>query len=123
MHKEKAAREIKQEILFAIQNYTLQIENQYMEHGSFLHDIANILTTTMGYMQDVNSYLKKDICMHSINECNVSTKGENRGIGLYNVHQIVNHYDRLFLQTTYKENVFTQHLEIQEKSLYRKKNR
>lgn len=43
---------------------------------------------------------------------NVSTKGKDRGLGLHNVHTILNDYDNILLSTEYKDDTFLQILEI-----------
>lgn len=59
-----------------------------------------------------NNYIKHDIPMHSLNQLNVSSKGSNRGIGLYNVQTILSNYSNILIDTQYSDEFFSQHLEI-----------
>lgn len=56
----------------------------------------------------------KEACenLSSINQLGNSTKGQSRGIGLYNVHQILSHYDNVTISTRSADYSFTQTLEI-----------
>ena len=46
----------------------------------------------------------------------VSTKGKNRGLGLYNAHQILSKYKNVLLDTEIQKNTFIQHLYIPHKT-------
>ena len=59
-----------------------------------------------------NNFITKEINLDEINKLSVSSKGSGRGIGLFNAHKIISHYDNVILDTHYKDNVFTQNLEI-----------
>ena len=45
-------------------------------------------------------------------EKNTTTKGKHRGIGLYEVRQILNQYPNALLSTEYKDYIFTQKLTL-----------
>ncbi len=51
------------------------------------------------------SHAISQLCSHGI-----STKGEDRGVGLYNVSLILSNYDNIIWDTTYEEPYFTQKL-------------
>lgn len=59
---------------------------------------------------DINSNHKNNI--EKLYEKGATTKGGNRGIGLYEVRQILNQYPNAFLSTEYKECIFTQRLTL-----------
>lgn len=59
-----------------------------------------------------NTYRKKAIDYSRIGEPGVSSKGEHRGIGLYNVRTIIRGYENVILDTEYGDKYFTQMLEI-----------
>lgn len=51
---------------------------------------------------------------HRIGEYGYSTKGMNRGLGLYSYHKILSQYDNVFPSTYLKNNCFIQELTIKE---------
>lgn len=53
-----------------------------------------------------------DIELSKIYQKNVSSKGKDRGLGLHNVHTILDDYDNILLSTEYKDDTFLQILEI-----------
>ncbi len=59
-----------------------------------------------------NSYIKKKINYSKLGRIGVSSKGENRGVGLYNVKQILGEYKNAFLNTEYGDVYFVQDLQI-----------
>lgn len=59
-----------------------------------------------------NSFLDKGIPYASLREPNVSTKGKNRGLGLYNAHEMIAKYNHVFSRTEIKDGFFTQYLHI-----------
>jgi len=59
-----------------------------------------------------NSYKDKSVDTEHIYEKGVSSKGENRGLGLWEVHQILKKSKNLNLFTTKDSTYFTQQLEI-----------
>ena len=59
-----------------------------------------------------NTFLEKGIPYATLSKPNVSTKGVNRGIGLYNAHEIIAKYDHVFLDTEIKNKSFVQRLQI-----------
>ena len=59
-----------------------------------------------------NTFLEKGIPYATLSKPNVSTKGVNRGIGLYNAHEIVAKYNHVFLDTEIKNKSFVQRLQI-----------
>ncbi len=59
-----------------------------------------------------NSFLDKGIPYATLSKPNVSTKGTNRGLGLYNVHKIIAKYSYVFLDTEIENNTFVQRLRI-----------
>ena len=54
----------------------------------------------------------KKIPLGMINRKGYSTKGENRGMGLYNVDVIISKYNNIFKQTKIEEGFFVQQIEI-----------
>lgn len=62
-----------------------------------------------------NSYVRYDIDYSKLGNLGVSSKGERRGTGLYNVKSILKGYPNIILDTEYPENYFTQFLEIYER--------
>lgn len=59
-----------------------------------------------------NTFLEKGIPYATLAKPYVSTKGANRGIGLYNAHEIIKKYDHVFLDTQIQDLTFIQHLKI-----------
>lgn len=59
-----------------------------------------------------NTYSVGTSSLHNLNKSTFSTKGENRGVGLYNVQNILNKYPNILLDTQYNDSIFSQHLEI-----------
>ena len=59
-----------------------------------------------------NTFLEKGIPYATLSKPNVSTKGVNRGIGLYNAHEIIAKYNHVFLDTEIKDKSFVQRLQI-----------
>ena len=59
-----------------------------------------------------NTFLEKGIPYATLSKPNVSTKGINRGIGLYNAHEIIAKYNHVFLDTEIKNKSFVQRLQI-----------
>ncbi len=57
-----------------------------------------------------NTALPPDYSLYELREQGISTKGENRGVGLYNVSMVLNHYDNVVWNTVYKEPYFTQEM-------------
>lgn len=58
-----------------------------------------------------NTYVKHDIDYNKLGSIGISSKGERRGAGLYNIKAITNDYDNVIMDTEYGED-FTQLLEI-----------
>ena len=59
-----------------------------------------------------NTFIDKHIPYSSLRKMNISTKGANRGFGLYSAHKILAAYDNAFLDTEMSEDRFTQRLKI-----------
>lgn len=59
-----------------------------------------------------NTYIKHDIDYSKLGSIGISSKGERRGTGLYNVKTIINDYDNIIMDTEYGEGYFIQWLEI-----------
>lgn len=59
-----------------------------------------------------NTYIKHDIDYSKLGSIGISTKGERRGTGLYNIKTITHDYDNVIMDTEYGEGYFTQLLEI-----------
>lgn len=59
-----------------------------------------------------NSFLEKGIPYATLSEPNVSTKGADRGLGLYNAHKIIAKYNSVFLDTEIQNQSFVQRLQI-----------
>lgn len=59
-----------------------------------------------------NSFLEKGIPYASLAQPNVSSKGTNRGLGLYNAHEIIAKYNFVFLETEIQGKDFVQRLRI-----------
>lgn len=60
----------------------------------------------------VNGTPKDTPPIHKIYERGFSTKGENRGLGLYNLKQILGKYNTIFLDTVIENGEFSQALEV-----------
>lgn len=75
----------------------------------FLTIIANPDSTTILIK---NNFVDHQIPCYEMSKPHVSTKGENRGIGLYNASMIVSEYDNILLDTQIQEDIFSQRLEI-----------
>ena len=61
-----------------------------------------------------NTYLKHEMDYSKIGTAGVSSKGKQRGIGLFNIKSILNDYENVFLDTEYEDTVFTQTLQVYE---------
>lgn len=59
-----------------------------------------------------NTFLEKGIPYADLAKPNVSTKGANRGIGLYNAHEIISRYNHAFLDTEIQDKIFVQRLQL-----------
>lgn len=59
-----------------------------------------------------NTYVKHEIDYSKLGNIGISSKGERRGAGLYNIKTITNSYDNVIMDTEYGEGYFTQVLEI-----------
>ncbi|RDU24637.1 sensor histidine kinase [Anaerosacchariphilus polymeriproducens] len=59
-----------------------------------------------------NNFINHQISLTQINQISVSTKGSNRGLGLYNVKQILKTYKNVLHETSMPNDLFIQHLEI-----------
>lgn len=59
-----------------------------------------------------NTYIKKNIDYCKLGTLGISSKGERRGTGLYNVKTIINAYNNVIMDTKYENGYFTQLLEI-----------
>ena len=59
-----------------------------------------------------NTYIKKNIDYCKLGTLGISSKGERRGTGLYNVKTIINAYNNVIMDTEYANGYFTQLLEI-----------
>ena len=59
-----------------------------------------------------NTFVDKGIPLASIRRPDVSSKGKNRGVGLYNVEQIVHKYKDIFWETETSEGLFVQRLQL-----------
>ena len=63
-----------------------------------------------------NTYIRHNIDYSKLGNIGVSSKGERRGIGLYNIKSILKDYDHVVLDTEYLDVYFTQYLEIYDKN-------
>lgn len=59
-----------------------------------------------------NTYIEKNIDYSKLGSLGTSSKGEQRGIGLYNIRNIISNYENVTLDTEYNGQYFTQLLEI-----------
>lgn len=59
-----------------------------------------------------NNFINHNIPLSQIGKLSVSSKGSNRGLGLYNVKQILKTYKNVFHETSMHDGWFIQHLEI-----------
>ena len=59
-----------------------------------------------------NSFLQSDIPLSRLGEAGVSTKGKNRGVGLYNARQMINHNENFYLDTRIENERFVQELHV-----------
>lgn len=59
-----------------------------------------------------NSFIDHHLQISELSKAGTSSKGSSRGIGLYNVAQIISHYDNLFLDTHTQGDTFMQVLHI-----------
>lgn len=61
-----------------------------------------------------NTYIRQELDYSRLGNLGVTSKGEHRGMGLYNVRSIINEYENVMMDTEYTEEYFTQLLEIYE---------
>ena len=80
------------------------------EHPSIRFALINLDTEYIFVIS--NTFLEKGIPYAALAKPNVSTKGANRGIGLYNAHEIIAKYNFVFLDTEIKDKSFVQRLQI-----------
>lgn len=59
-----------------------------------------------------NTYVKHSIDYSKLGSIGVSSKGDRRGNGLYNIKTITNDYDNVIMDTAFEDGYFTQLLEI-----------
>lgn len=59
-----------------------------------------------------NTYIEKNIDYSKLGSLGISSKGERRGTGLYNIRNITSNYKNVTLDTEYNGQYFTQLLEI-----------
>ncbi len=59
-----------------------------------------------------NTFLEKEIPYATLAKPNVSSKGANRGLGLYNAHSIISKHNHVFLDTEILNENFVQRLHI-----------
>lgn len=59
-----------------------------------------------------NTFLEKGVPYALLRKPNISTKGSNRGLGLYNAHKIIANYNYIFLDTEIQDKTFVQRLRI-----------
>ena len=61
-----------------------------------------------------NTFKEKLLPLWQLKKAGCSTKGDNRGLGLANLHEIIDKYPRVILETTYTNVVFLQKIIIGE---------
>lgn len=59
-----------------------------------------------------NTYVRQSLDYSRLGNLGVSSKGERRGIGLYNIKSIINSYNNVIMDTEYGDKYFIQTLEI-----------
>lgn len=59
-----------------------------------------------------NTYIKKELDYSSLGNLGITSKGERRGIGLYNVRSLIEKYNNVTMDTEYEDQYFTQLIEI-----------
>ena len=59
-----------------------------------------------------NTYVKQNLDYSKLGSLGISSKGERRGTGLYNIKTIINTYDNVVMDTEYENGYFTQLIEI-----------
>jgi len=64
-----------------------------------------------------NNFTEIPLSIHDLNKLSVSTKGKDRGVGLYNIAQIISNYSNISWNTEIKNSFFIQHIEISSVSL------
>lgn len=80
------------------------------EHPALRFALINLETEYIFIIS--NTFLEKGIPYAALSKPNVSTKGANRGIGLYNAHEIIAKYNHVFLDTEIQGKTFVQRLQI-----------
>lgn len=63
-----------------------------------------------------NTYIKKELDYNKLGMPGITSKGERRGIGLYNVRSMIKKYDNVIMDTEYEDEYFTQLVEIFEEN-------
>ena len=59
-----------------------------------------------------NTYVKQNLDYSKLGSLGISSNGERRGTGLYNIKTIINTYDNVVMDTEYENGYFTQLIEI-----------
>ncbi len=84
------------------------------EHIDPLIDLS-IIKTEQGIVFIIkNTYIRQELDYSKLGNLGVTSKGQHRGMGLYNVRSILREYDNMIIDTEYTEEYFTQFLEIYE---------
>lgn len=79
----------------------------------------SIVFLNQGYPKEIkliidNTCSREAILMDQITEKGYSTKGDERGLGLFNIRKLLEDHSNVFLQTESNENIFRQTLIIKE---------
>ena len=61
-----------------------------------------------------NNYIKKEMDYSRLGNLGITSKGERRGVGLYNMKSLIGKYDNVVMDTEYADQYFTQLIEIYE---------
>ncbi len=85
------------------------------EHPSIRFALINLETEYIFIIS--NTFIEKGIPYAMLSKPNVSTKGTNRGLGLYNAQEIISKYNHVFWDTEIQDDTFVQRLQISKSAL------
>ena len=90
----------------------ISIDNDRFINIAFIKQTENVIIIIN------NSAMPSNINLSQLKIKGISSKGKDRGIGLTNVNDILKKYPNVLMTTEYKNNIFTQTLEISDLSIY-----
>ena len=85
------------------------------KHGRFCSTERKVYIVYGAPFSGKNTYVKQNMDYSRLGSIGISSKGERRGIGLYNVKLILSQYQNVMMNTEYAEQQFIQEIIIYDK--------